>query len=65
MLVQVRKQRQAANQRALVARRKNEPLQREVAFLCLIDAFLMKQLRNLNGKVELAVHMLRGLSVEL
>ena len=65
VLVQLRKQRQAANQRALVARRKTEQLQLEVAFLRMINDFLMKQLRTLNGKVELAMHMLRGLGVEL
>ena len=65
MLVQVRKQRQAANQRALVARRKTEQLQLEVAFLRMINDFLMKQLRKLNGQMELAMHMLRGLGVEL
>jgi hypothetical protein len=65
VLVQLRKQRQAANQRALVARRKTEQLQLEVAFLRMINDFLMKQLRKLNGKVELAMHMIRGLGVEL
>ena len=65
VLVQLRKQRKAANQRALVASRKNEQLQLEVAFLRIIDDLLMKQLRTLNGKVELAMHMLRGLGVEL
>ena len=44
VLVQLRKQRQAANQRALVARRKNEQLQLEVAFLRMLNYFLMKQL---------------------
>ena len=33
VLLQLRRQRRAANQRALVARRKNEELQLEVAFL--------------------------------
>ena len=65
VLVQLRKQRHAANQRALVARRKTEQLQLEVAFLRMINDFLMKQLRTLNGKEELAMHMLRGLGVEL
>ena len=64
VLVQL-KQRQAANQRALVARRKTEQLQLEVAFLRMINDFLMKQLRKLNGKMELAMHMLRGLGMEL
>ena len=65
VLVQLRRQRRAANQRAMVARRKTEQLQLEVAFLRMINDFLMKQLRTLNGKVELAMHMLRGLGVEL
>ena len=43
VLVQVRKQRHAANQRALVARRKNEQLQLEVAFLRVMNEFFMKQ----------------------
>ena len=65
VLVQLRKQRQAANQRALVARRKTEQLQLEVAFMRMLNNFLMKQLRKLNSKIELAMHMLRGLGVEL
>ena len=65
VLVQLRKQRQAANQRALVARRKTEQLQLEVAFLRMINDFLMKQLRKLNGQMELAMHMLQGLGMEL
>ena len=40
VLVQLRKQRQAANQRALVARRKTEQLQLEVAFLRLLNVFV-------------------------
>ena len=50
VLVQVRKQRQAANQRALVARRKTEQLQLEVAFLRTLNDLLMKQLGKLNSK---------------
>ena len=65
VLVQLRKQRQAANQRALVARRKTEQLQLEVAFLRVINDLLMKQLRKLTGKMELAMHMLRRLGMEL
>ena len=65
VLVQLRKQRQAANQRALVARRKAEQLQLEVAFLRMLNYFVMKQLRKLNSKMELAMHMLRGLGVAL
>jgi len=65
MLVQLRKQRQAANQRALVARRENEQLQLEVAFLRMMNEFLMKQLRKLNSRLDLVMHMLWGLGVEL
>ncbi len=64
VLVQVRKQRQAANQRALVARRENEQLQLEVAFLRILNDFLMKQVRKLNSRLDLAMHMLRGLGVD-
>ena len=64
-LVQVRKQRQAANQQALVARRKNEQLQLEVAFLRVMNEILMKQVRKLNCKLALVMHMLWGLVVEL
>ena len=52
VLVQLRKQRQAANQWALVARRKTEQLQLEVAFLRTLNDFLMKQLRKLNSKLS-------------
>ena len=65
VLVQRRKQRQAANQRALVARRKNEQLQLEVASLRMLNEFLMKQLRKLNSKLDLVMRMLWGLGVEL
>ena len=65
VLVQLRKQRQAANQRALVARRKNEQLQLEVAFLRILNTFLMKQLRKLNSRLDLVMHMLRGLGADL
>ena len=65
VLVQLRKQRQAANQRALVVRRKNEQLQLEVAFLRMMNEFLMKQLRKLNSRLDLVMHMLWGLGVEL
>ena len=65
VLVQLRKRRQAANQRALVAKRKTEQLQLEVAFLRTLNDFLMKQLRKLNSKLDLVVHMLWGLGVEL
>ena len=65
VLVQLRKQRQAANQRAMVARRKSEQLQLEVAFLRILNDFLMKQLRQLNSRLDLAMHMLRGSGADL
>ena len=64
VLVRLRKQRRAAIQRAMVARRQKEQLQLEVAFLRILNDFLMKQLQKLNSKLELAMHMLRGLGAE-
>ena len=64
VLMQLRKQRRAANQRAMVARRQNEQLQLEVVFLRILNDFSMKQVRKLSSKVELAMH-LRGLGVDL
>ena len=49
VLVQLRKQRQAANQRALVARRKTEQLQLEVAFLRILNRCLLYQVRQYIG----------------
>ncbi len=46
-LAQLRKKRRAANQRALVARRKCEELQLEVAFLRVLNMCLLKQVRKL------------------
>ncbi len=65
VLVQLRKQRRAANQRALVASRTSEQVQLEVVFLRMLNDFLLKQLRKLSSKVELAMHMLRSLGVDL
>jgi hypothetical protein len=48
----------------MVARRQKEQLQLEVAFLRILNDFLMKQLQKLNSKLELAMHMLRGLGAE-
>ena len=47
VLMQLRRQKSAANQRALVARRKTEELQLEVAFLRVLNVCLLKQIRNI------------------
>jgi hypothetical protein len=51
VLLQLRRQRRAANQRALVARRKIEELQLEVAFLRVLNMCLLNQIRKLNKEV--------------
>ena len=56
VLVQLRKQRQAANQRALVARRKTEQLQMEVAFLRILNRCLMYQIRQLSSRLDVLIH---------
>ena len=48
VLVQLRKQRQAANQRAMVARRKTEQLELEIAFLRVLNRCLLYQIRQLS-----------------
>ena len=65
VLVQLRKQRQAANQRALVARRKTEQLQLEVAFVRVLNRCLLYQIRQVSSRLDVAIHRLRGLGVEL
>ena len=62
MLVQLRKQRQAANQRALVARRKNEQLQLEIAFLRILNRCLLYQIRQVSSRLDVAIHRLQGLA---
>ena len=52
IVTQLRKQRRAANQRAMVARRKCEQLQLEVAFLRVLNDFLLKQVRKLKAWLE-------------
>ena len=52
ILTRVRKNRRAANQRAMVARRKCEQLQLEVAFLRVLNDFLLKQVRKLKAWLE-------------
>ena len=65
VLVQLRKQRRAANQRAMVARRKNEQLQLEVSFQRILNRCLLHQIRRVSSRLDLAMHMLRGLGMEL
>ena len=51
ILTQLRKNRRAANQRAMVARRKCEQFQLEVAFLRIVNDFLLKQVRELTARL--------------
>ena len=53
--LQLRKNRRAANQRAMVARRTCEQLQLEVAFLRELNVFLLKQVRKLTARLETAL----------
>ena len=62
VLVQLRKQRQAANQRALVARRKTEQLQLEIAFLRVLNRCLLYQIRQVSSRLDVAIHRLQGLA---
>ena len=62
MLVQLRKQRQAANQRAMVARRKTEQLQLEVAFLRILNRCLLYQVSQVSSRLDVAIHRLQGLA---
>ena len=62
VLVQLRKQRQAANQRALVARRKTEQLQLEIAFLRILNRCLLYQIRKVSSRLDVAIHRLQGLA---
>ena len=52
VLMQLRRQRGAANQRALVARRKNEELQLEVAFLRVLNTFLLNRVRRFSETIR-------------
>ena len=55
ILTQLRKNRRAANQRAMVARRTCEQLQVEVAFPSVLSIFLLKQVRKLTARLETAL----------
>ena len=50
-VTQLRQNRRAANQRAMVARRKCEQFQLEVAFLRIVNVFLLKQVRELTARL--------------
>ena len=54
-VTQLRKNRRAANQCAMVARRTCEQLQLEVAFLRVLNDFLLKQVRKLTARLETAL----------
>jgi len=55
VLVKLRKQRRAANQRAFVAKRKAEQLQLEVSFMRLLNRLLCFQLQTIRERVDLAL----------
>jgi len=55
VLTHMRKNRHAANQRALAARSKCEQLQLEVAFLRALNNFLLKQVRKPTARLETAL----------
>ena len=61
-LTQVRKQRHAANQRALVTRRKNEQLELEIAFLRVLNRCLLYQIRQVSSRLDVAILRLQGLA---
>ena len=62
VLTQLRKQRCAANQRTMVARRKCEQLALEVAVLRYISALFMKQGRKLEARLETAAHLMESVA---
>ena len=62
VLVQLRRQREAASQRAMVTRRKTEQLQLEVAFLRILNRCLLYQVRQVSSRLDVAIHRLQGLA---
>ena len=62
IVTHLRKQRRAANQRAMVARRKSEQLVLEVAFLRYVNALFMKQVRKLEARLETATHLMESVA---
>ena len=62
IVTQLRKQRHAANQRAMVARRNCEQLALEVASLRYINELFMKQVRKLETRLETATHLMESVA---
>ncbi len=60
VLTQLRKNRRAANQRAMVARRKCEQLELEVSFLRVLNDFMLKRVRKLLARLE--THLLESMA---
>ena len=57
-----KKNRRAANQRAMAARRKCEQLQLEVACLRVLNDFLLKQVRKLTARLETATQVMESVA---
>ena len=64
-LTQVSKHRRAANQRAMVARQKNEEMQLEVSFLRILNRCLLYQIRKISSRLDVAIHRLQNLGLDL
>ena len=62
IVTHLRKQRRAANQRAMVARRKCEQLQLEVSFLRVLNDFLLKQVRKLTARLETSTQVMESMA---
>ena len=62
IVTKLRKQRHAANQRAMVARRKGEQFALEAALLRYINALLMKQIRKLVARLETVTHLMESVA---
>ena len=65
VLTQLRKNRHAANQRAMVARRKCEQLALEAAFLRYMNSLFMKQVRKLEARLETVTHLMEHVESNL
>ena len=61
VLTHMRKNRHAANQRALVAHSKCEQLQLEVAFLRIVNDYLIKQIRKLTARLETTPYLMESM----
>lgn len=63
---QVRNQRTAANQRAMVARRRNQEIlemQLEVSFLRIRNRCPLYQIRQISSRLDVAIHILQNLGL--